>query len=558
MNEFCARRVRFTRAVARVDFRATFLIASMEQNPPPPFPSPEELKTKIAEFMKSNFGDHVSVATFTQPEPAAASEEPPTKASGEEFVFNFLPRDIKAHLDRFVIKQDEAKKVLSIAVCDHYNHANYLRRLEKEDAARAEETEYAKQNVILVGPTGVGKTYLIKHIADLIKVPFVKADATKFSETGYVGGDVEDLVRELVQKADGDVNLAQFGIIYIDEIDKIASAANLIGRDVSGRGVQTTLLKLMEDTEVPVRSMNDLQAQLQAAFEFQKRGKAKRETINTRHILFVVSGAFERLKQQVSRRISQGQIGFSAEPVKVMDNELFQFVTTQDFVEYGFEPEFIGRLPVRVVCEDLDADDLYKIMKFSEGSLLRQYERAFRAYGIEISFDSEALRLIADAAAKEKTGARGLLTVFEKLFRDYKYHLAGSGLSQLRVTAELVREPKRVLDRLMAEGHKIEAQTLEAGVRQFAAEFKNEHRVEVVFDETAVRRLVERAQAERMSMTDLCAHLFKDYQFGLNLIKKNTGRKEFVLNAEAVDAPDKFLSELVVQSYFPVAASQKG
>ena len=549
--------VRFRRAVAIIDFRATFSIRDMEQNPPPPFPSPEELKAKITEFMKSNFGDRVSVATLTQPEPAAEIEEPPPKASGEEFVFNFLPRDIKAHLDRFVIKQDEAKKVLSIAVCDHYNHANYLRRLEKEDAARAEETEYAKQNVILVGPTGVGKTYLIKHIAELIKVPFVKADATKFSETGYVGGDVEDLVRELVQKADGDLKLAQFGIIYIDEIDKIASAANLIGRDVSGRGVQTTLLKLMEETEVPVRSMNDLQAQLQAAFEFQKRGKAKRETINTRHILFVVSGAFERLKQQVSRRISQGQIGFSAEPVKVMDNELFQYVTTQDFLEYGFEPEFIGRLPVRVVCEELDADDLYKIMKFSEGSLLRQYERAFRAYGIEISFDDQALRLIADAAAKERTGARGLLTVFEKLFRDYKYHLAGSGLSQLRVTAELVREPKRVLDRLMAEGHKIEAQTLEASLRQFAEKFKSEHGLEVVFDETAVRRLVERAQAERMSMSDLCAHLFKDYQFGLNLIKKNTGRKEFVLNAEAVDAPDKFLSNLVVQSYYPVAAAQK-
>src|SRR5881397_2890117 len=403
----------------------------MEQNPPPPFPSPEELKTKIAEFMKSNFGDHVSVATFTQPEPAAASEEPPTKASGEEFVFNFLPRDIKAHLDRFVIKQDEAKKVLSIAVCDHYNHVNYLRRLERDDPAKAEEVEYAKQNVILVGPTGVGKTYLIKHIAELIKVPFVKADATKFSETGYVGGDVEDLVRELVQKADGDVGLAQFGIIYVDEIDKIASASNLIGRDVSGRGVQTTLLKLMEETEVPVRSMNDLQAQLQAAFEFQRKGKAKRETINTRHILFVVSGAFEKLKEQVARRVRHGQIGFSAQPIQVMDNELFGHVTTQDFIEYGFEPEFIGRLPVRVVCEELDAKDLFDIMKYSEGSLLRQYERAFRAYGIEISFEDEALRLLAETAAKEKTGARGLLTVFEKLFRDYKYYLAGSGLSQI-------------------------------------------------------------------------------------------------------------------------------
>jgi len=321
--------------------------------------------------------------------------------------------------------------------------------------------------------------------------------------------------------------------------------------------VQTTLLKLMEETEVPVRSINDLQAQLQAAFEFQRHGKAKRETINTRHILFVVSGAFEKLKDQVGRRMRQSQIGFSAEPVQVMDNELFQHVTTHDFIEYGFEPEFIGRLPVRVVCEDLDADDLFKIMKYSEGSLLRQYERAFRAYGIQISFEDEALRLLAEAAAREKTGARGLLTVFEKLFRDYKYYLAGSGLSQLRVTAALVREPKRVLDQLMAEGQKLEVQTLEAGVLQFAEKFKNDHALEIVFDETAVRRLVERAQAERMTMSDLCAHLFRDYQFGLSLIRKNTGEARFVINADAVDAPDRFLSELVVRSYYPGAVARK-
>ncbi|HEY1582012.1 MAG TPA: AAA family ATPase, partial [Chthoniobacterales bacterium] len=426
--------------------------------------------------MKTNFGEKVSFASFAQPERAeAGDEEKPAKSSDDKFVFDFLPRDIKAHLDRFVIQQDEAKKVLSIAVCDHYNHVNYIRQLENEDAVRAEETEYAKQNVILVGPTGVGKTYLIKHIADLIKVPFVKADATKFSETGYVGGDVEDLVRELVQKADGDVALAQFGIIYIDEVDKLAAASNLAGRDVSGRGVQTTLLKLMEETEVPLRSANDLQGQLQAAFEFQRRGKTKRETISTRHILFVVSGAFERLKTQVSKRLAQGQIGFKAEPVKVLDNEIFRHIGTQDFIEYGFEPEFIGRLPVRVVCEELAADDLYKIMKFSEGSILHQYERAFRAYGIEISFEDAALLLIANAAAGEKTGARGLLTVFERLFRDYKYYLAGSGLSQLRVTEELVREPQRVLERLLAEGQKHEKETLRHEAHIFAEQFSDEY-----------------------------------------------------------------------------------
>src|SRR5438270_5675003 len=283
----------------------------MTQNPP--FPSPEELKAKLSEFMKTNFGDKVAFTTYTEPDVAEApAEEKPRPANDDQFVFDFLPRDIKAHLDRFVIKQDEAKKVLSIAVCDHYNHVNYLRELEKEDAQRAEETEYAKQNVILVGPTGVGKTYLIKHIAELIKVPFVKADATKFSETGYVGGDVEDLVRELVQKADGDVSLAQYGIIYIDEVDKIATASNMIGRDVSGRGVQTTLLKLMEETEVPLRSPNDIQSQLQAAFEYQRKGKVKRETINTKHILFIVSGAFDGMLEIVRRRLRETQIGFAA------------------------------------------------------------------------------------------------------------------------------------------------------------------------------------------------------------------------------------------------------
>src|SRR4051812_48633106 len=188
----------------------------MEQNPPP-FPSPEELKSKLSEFMKSNFGDRVSFSTFTAPETTDSGDKP-VQTEGDQFVFNFLPRDIKAHLDRFVIKQDEAKKVLSIAVCDHYNHAKFLHQLEQTDAARAEETEYAKQNVILVGPTGVGKTYPLEPGADVVQGPLVKADATSFGATGGGGGDVEDPGRGVLPQPDGGVNVAQVGIIYVDQV----------------------------------------------------------------------------------------------------------------------------------------------------------------------------------------------------------------------------------------------------------------------------------------------------------------------------------------------------
>ena len=207
-----------------------------ENNPP----SPDEISKKLSEFFKENFGGTVGFGPFpnmsSEQEAPEVPEEKEVKDSKDIFEFNYLPKDICSHLDRYVIRQEEAKKALSIAVCDHYNHAKYLRQVKDVATESSSSIEFAKQNVIIVGPTGVGKTYLVKHIAELIGVPFVKADATKFSETGYVGGDVDDLVRELVQKADGDVELAEHGIIYIDEIDKLASQGNSMGRDVSGRG----------------------------------------------------------------------------------------------------------------------------------------------------------------------------------------------------------------------------------------------------------------------------------------------------------------------------------
>ena len=349
-----------------------------------PLPSPEEIQNKLNEFMKKEFGDRVIMATPKSDTVETSTPEEPRRKT-LEFDFNFKPKELKAHLDRYVIQQDEAKKALSIAVCDHYNH---VKACERGDELR----DYVKQNVILLSPTGVGKTYLIKTIADLIGVPFVKADATKFSETGYVGGDVEDLVRELVQRAEGDLTLAQYGIVYIDEIDKIASAPNLTGRDVSGRGVQTNLLKLMEETEVPLRSPTDIQAQLQAAFEYQRRGKVKRETINTKRILFIVSGAFEGLQEIVQRRLRQSEIGFNGQLIRDYDEgELLRLVETRDFIKFGFEPEFIGRLPVRVTLAKLAVEDLYRILKQSAGSIIKQYEASFRAFGIDVIFSDAGL-----------------------------------------------------------------------------------------------------------------------------------------------------------------------
>ncbi|MGV3755045.1 MAG: AAA family ATPase [Verrucomicrobiota bacterium] len=360
-----------------------------------------------------------------------------------EFSFNLKPNEIAKHLNRFVIGQTEAKKVLSVALCDHFQHVRMT--LEGNVAPF-----YQKQNVLLLGPTGVGKTHLIRSAAELIGVPFVKADATKFSETGYVGGDVDDLVRDLLRRAGGEVKKAEHGIIYLDEVDKLATRGESGGRDVSGRGVQTNLLKLMEDGDVPVVSPNDMTGQLQNAMQAMRGGGTPQaDTINTRHILFIVSGAFSGMDESIRHRLMHTEKPAKVQRMSVDD--LYTQAATADLVQYGLEPEFIGRLPVRVACHGLDSDDLFDVLRKSESSLIHQYERAFAAYGIEVEFKDDGLRRLALKASEENTGARGLMTVCERVFRDLKFRLPTSKVKRFAVTAKLVDDPAGELKRLLSQ-----------------------------------------------------------------------------------------------------------
>ncbi|MCX8108294.1 MAG: AAA family ATPase [Verrucomicrobiae bacterium] len=501
--------------------------------------SPEEFRRHLAELMQQHFvGDRASHRRSSESSGGESDAD-----SAPPFEFNRTPREVKAYLDRFVIKQEEAKKVLSVALCDHYHHVRLA-------LAGKDQPNYAKQNILLVGPTGVGKTYLVRSLADLIGVPFVKADATKFSETGYVGGDVEDLVRELLRRANGDVRRAQYGIIYIDEIDKIAAAPNMVGRDVSGRGVQTNLLKLMEETDVPARSPNDIAGQLQALMEFTQRGRKPVDVINTKHILFIVSGAFTGLENIVRRRLREATIGFAArQDLPVYDHEIVSRANTRDFIEFGFEPEFIGRLPVRVYCHPLSTDDLFNILKFSEGSIIRQYEQTFAAYGIEVLFADDGLRRIAELASEEQTGARGLMTVCERVLRDFKFELPSTHVKRFVVTRELVDNPRAVLDRLLAESEAEARAILRTIVQEFADRFYKEHGFRLIFTNQAVDRLIDIAARTNQPLRTVCAERFKDYQFGLKLIMQNTGRSEFTIDADTVEHPDKTLNDWVIASY---------
>ena len=463
--------------------------------------------------------------------------------------FDRKPKEIRDYLDRFVIKQEQAKRVLSVAVCDHYNH---VRRCIQD--TRSQAAEYLKPNVLLLGPTGVGKTYLMRNVAKLIGVPFVKADATKFSETGYVGNDVDDLVRDLVKQADGNVDLAQYGIIYVDEIDKIAAEGSRGGRDVSGRGVQINLLKLMEETEVNLHSPQDMMGQMKAFMEMQRGGKPKKPTISTKNILFIVSGAFDQLAESVRKRLDLNRIGFGSSEEQDLSCRGINFLNkaeTQDFIKYGFEPEFVGRLPVRVACDELTHEDLAEILLSSEGNALDQYRKDFDGYGIKFEIANPAIHEVAKLAAGEKTGARGLVTILERIFRDFKFELPSTSIRKFSVDAETVQNPSQALKDLIEENQDLLDEHLLEDVDRFVDFFKREHGLDLRFRKSAKIAVVKEANNENRSVLALCEKKFKDFEHGLKIISQRTGKNGFVIDKKVIDDPDKELSRWVVESFSP-------
>ena len=392
----------------------------------------------------------------------------------------------------------------------------------------------------------------MRNVAQLIGVPFVKADATKFSETGYVGYDVDDLVRDLVKAADGDTELAQYGIVYVDEIDKIAAEASKSGRDVSGRGVQINLLKLMEETDVNLHSPQDMMGQMKAFMDMQK-GEPKKPTLSTKNILFIVSGAFDQLGENVRKRLNLNRIGFgSSDELNQSEIPASTFLgkaETRDFIDYGFEPEFIGRLPVRVACEELTREDLREILLSSEGNVLEQYRSDFSGYNIDFRISDDAISMIAENAVEEKTGARGLVTVLERTFRDFKFELPSTGIKSFEVHEQTVKNPEASIRELIEQNRDHVDDSMLEDVDRFIEEFKRNHGFELRIRKPAKVALVKLARQENRSVLAFCERKFADFQHGLSIIEQRTGKNSFVIERKAIDDPDKELSKWVIESF---------
>ena len=574
-------------------------------------PDQKELEKEIGEYLTKKYGQKVKIISSGMlPMAQSEASEPgkPGAGGAADFYFDTNPEELIAYLDEYVVRQDEAKAILATKICTHFNRISYA--LAKPRQARRNMGQI-KSNVLLMGPTGVGKTFLIKLIARHLGVPFIKGDATKFSETGYVGGDVEDLVRDLVRQADGDIERAQYGIIYLDEIDKIAASPYRIGADVSRTGVQRALLKPMEETEVELKVPHDPVSQIEAIEQYRATGKRERSLVNTRNILFIMSGAFAGLEDIIKKRVQQQSMGFesSVSSVKTSGRFLKQ-VKAEDLVEFGFESEFVGRLPVIAVLDELSEDDFYEILANPNSSIVVAKKQDFRVYGINLQFEDAALREIAKLSKLERTGARGLVSVMEKVLLHYEKKLPSTSIRHLVVDVEMVHFPAVVLERLLADGgvqaeHRTRFAALQAAeyerltgfilkrmgnyledhqvlttpkrlqlmaresqdqdvdprdvcdafirlvqaIHDSEAEISEKCGIRVVFSEEAVDRLLTREPRTPEAIQASCTQILQTMEYGLRLMGQKKGVAEVIVPKEGVDMPERYINTLVSETF---------
>jgi endopeptidase Clp ATP-binding regulatory subunit ClpX len=564
-------------------------------------PDPKEIEKEIGEFLSKKFKDNVKIVSpvvLHQSLDLDTSELASDDA--KKINFDLLPEDLIAFLDQYVVKQDQAKAILATKICTHFNR---IKRSQSQPRGATDITiGRIKNNVLMLGPTGVGKTYIIKLIAEKIGVPFVKGDATKFSETGYVGGDVEDLVRDLVREANDDIDLAQYGIIYIDEIDKIAGSRGLIGADVSRTGVQRGLLKPMEETDVDLKVAHDPISMIQEIERYRKTGKRHKRAINTKNILFIMSGAFADLPEVIRKRINVKGIGFAAALKDASDDtDLLQHVRSEDLIQYGFESEFVGRLPVRAVFENLTENDLYEILRNPNNPIILGKKLDFAAYGIGVKFSEPALKRLARVAAQENTGARGLVSAVEGALLPFEKKLPSTGIREFPVTDRVIQEPDAALAEMTAAPdcdslhtafgelseneqafikdylksdtgklaqkysltmtasriaivakyyarHIVDVGTAIRQIRSYYDEvkkielyfFKN-HDINIVLEEDAIDFMIEKLVTSDMHLDAFYKKLNSDFEHGLKLVREKTGKNRFFISRDALLSPETFI-----------------
>ncbi len=517
------------------------------------------------------------------------------------YEFNLKPIDLESYLDQYVIGQQEAKGIIATKICTHFHKIKNFLLKEGRDSS----VGFVKNNILIIGPTGVGKTYMIKLIAQKIGVPFVKGDATKFSETGYVGGDIEDLIRDLYWEAGGDLEKARFGMIFLDEIDKIASPGDVIGPDVSRTGVQRALLKPLEETEVEIK----LSPESQGLFEpqdMQARGRRKKLVLNTKYVLFVVSGAFQGLEEIIRKRLNKQSLGFLSD-LKEKNNikiNYFKFVTPEDLVAYGFEREFVARFPVIAVFDPLTEKELFEILANPNNPIVINKRRDFKVYGIDLAFTDDALKEIAKMAYKENTGARSLARILEKILTPFERTLPSLELKYFGVTEEVVKEPVQVLNAMLLspesekwkenylraikdekkrmetflytkekillqkEEFEINSRRLELifklykeedielsqaledilylwrQIKNYESAFERRKKIKIIFTEDAVDTILEEVIKNDLGVYSYCENAMSKLEYTLNVLKDNTGGV-FYINEVAFKNPDKFVRQLL-------------